>query len=45
MRGHIEWFESVLHVTIGVYFQQQGFENASVNHFFPMPSEELRAEL
>ena len=30
MRGHIEWFEAVLHVTIGVYFQQQGFENASV---------------
>lgn len=45
MRGHIEWFEAVLHVTIGVYFQQQGFENVSVNHFFPMPSEELRAEL
>ena len=30
MKGHIEWFEAVLHVTIGVYFQQQGFENASV---------------
>ena len=30
MRGHIEWFETVLHVTIGVYFQQQGFEKASV---------------
>lgn len=30
MRGHIEWFEAVLHVTIGVYFHQQGFENASV---------------
>lgn len=30
MREHIEWFETVLHVTIGVYFQQQGFENASV---------------
>ena len=30
MRGHIEWFETVLHVTIGVYFHQQGFENASV---------------
>lgn len=31
MRGHIEWFEALLHVTIGVYFRQQGFENASVN--------------
>lgn len=31
MREHIEWFEAVLHVTIGVYFQQQGFENASVS--------------
>ena len=30
MREHIEWFETVLHVTIGVYFHQQGFENASV---------------
>ena len=30
MREHIEWFEAVLHVTIGVYFHQQGFENASV---------------
>lgn len=30
MKEHIEWFETVLHVTIGVYFQQQGFENASV---------------
>ena len=30
MRGHIEWFEAVIHVTIGVYFHQQGFENASV---------------
>lgn len=30
MRCHIEWLETVLHVTIGVYFQQQGFENASV---------------
>ena len=30
MKEHIEWFEAVLHVTIGVYFQQQGFENASV---------------
>ena len=30
MRCHIEWFEAVLHVTIGVYFHQQGFENASV---------------
>lgn len=36
MRGHIEWFEAVLHVTIGVYFQQQGFENASVSQLrFP----------
>lgn len=36
MRGHIEWFETVLHVTIGVYFQQQGFENASVSQLrFP----------
>ncbi len=24
MREHFEWFETVLHVTIGVYFQQQG---------------------
>lgn len=31
MREHIEWFEAVLHVTIGVYFHQQGFENASVS--------------
>lgn len=31
MREHIEWFEAVLHVTIGMYFQQQGFENASVS--------------
>lgn len=30
MREHIEWFETVLHVSIGVYFHQQGFENASV---------------
>ena len=30
MRGHIEWFETVLHLTIGVYFHQQSFENASV---------------
>lgn len=30
MKEYIEWFETVLHVTIGVYFQQQGFENASV---------------
>lgn len=30
MREHIEWFEAVLHVTIGVYFHQQSFENASV---------------
>lgn len=30
MREYIEWFEAVLHVTIGVYFHQQGFENASV---------------
>ena len=36
MRGHIEWFEAVLHVTIGVYFHQQGFENASVGQLrFP----------
>lgn len=36
MREHIEWFEAVLHVTIGVYFQQQGFENASVGQLrFP----------
>lgn len=36
MRGHIEWFEAVLHVTIGVYFQQQGFEIASVSQLrFP----------
>ena len=36
MRGHIEWFETVLHVTIGVYFHQQGFENASVGQLrFP----------
>lgn len=31
MTKHIEWFEAVLHVTIGVYFQQQGFENTSVS--------------
>lgn len=30
MTKNIEWFEAVLHVTIGVYFHQQGFENASV---------------
>lgn len=30
MNEYIEWFEAVLHVTIGVYFHQQGFENASV---------------
>ena len=36
MREHIDWFEAVLHVTIGVYFQQQGFENASVGQLrFP----------
>lgn len=31
MREHIEWFEALLHVTIGVYFHQQGFENTSVS--------------
>lgn len=31
MKEHIEWFEAMLHVTIGVYFQQQGFENTSVS--------------
>ena len=30
MNISIEWFETILHVTIGVYFQQQGFENTSV---------------
>lgn len=41
MREHIEWFEAVLHVTIGVYFQQQGFENASVGQIRPPSSEWL----
>ena len=27
MTEHIEWFEAVLNVTVGVYFRQQGFEN------------------
>ena len=35
MKECIEWFEAVLHVTIGVYFQQQGFENASVGQLRP----------
>lgn len=26
MTEHIEWFEAVLNVTVGVYFRQQGFE-------------------
>ena len=30
MNEHIEWFEAVLNVAIGVYFQHQGFEK-SVN--------------
>ena len=41
MRCHIEWFETVLHVTIGVYFQQQGFENASVGQIRPPSSKWL----
>ena len=41
MRGYIEWFEAVLHVTIGVYFHQQGFENASVGQIRPPSSEWL----
>ena len=41
MREHIEWFEAVLHVTIGVYFQQQVFENASVGQIRPPSSEWL----
>ncbi len=41
MRGHIEWFEAVLHVTIGVYFHQQGFEKASVGQIRPPSSEWL----
>lgn len=41
MREHIEWFEAVLHVTIGVYFQQQGFENASVGQIRSPSSEWL----
>ena len=41
MREHIEWFETVLHVTIGVYFQQQGFENASVGQIRPPSSKWL----
>ncbi|MBQ8192404.1 MAG: ATP-binding protein [Bacteroidaceae bacterium] len=43
MREHIEWFEAVLHVTIGVYFQQQGFENASVGQL-RLPSSEWLEE-
>ena len=42
MREHIEWFEAVLHVTIGVYFQQQGFENASVGQLRPPSSKWLK---
>lgn len=41
MREHIEWFETVLHVTIGVYFHQQGFENASVGQLRLPPSKWL----
>lgn len=31
MNEHIEWFEAVLNVAIGVYFQHQGFENLSMD--------------
>ena len=31
MNEHIEWFETVLNVAIGVYFQHQGFENLSMD--------------
>lgn len=41
MKEHIEWFETVQHVTIGVYFQQQGFENASVGQIRPPSSKWL----
>lgn len=41
MRCHIEWFETVLHVIIGVYFQQQGFENVSVGQIRPPSSKWL----
>ena len=41
MGEHIEWFEAVLHVAIGVYFQQQGFENASVGQLRPLSSKWL----
>ena len=43
IKNHIEWFEAVLHVTIGVYFQQQGFENASVSQL-SMPSDKWLEE-
>lgn len=41
MKEHIEWFETILHVTIGVYFQQQGFENVSVGQIRPPSSKWL----
>lgn len=41
MREHVEWFETILHVTIGVYFHQQGFENASVGQIRPPSSKWL----
>lgn len=41
MKEHIGWLEAVLHVTIGVYFQQQGFENASVGQLRPPSSKWL----
>ena len=43
IKNYIEWFEAVLHVTIGVYFQQQGFENASVSQL-SMPSDKWLEE-
>ena len=45
MREHIEWFEALLHVTIGVYFQQQGFENAYVGQLRPFQANGWRRPL
>ena len=44
MTEHIEWFEAVLNVTVGVYFRQQGFENASVSQL-GLPSGKWLEEL
>ena len=43
MTEHIEWFEAVLNVTVGVYFRQQGFENASVSQL-GLPSGKKRTK-